>query len=248
MFNTQDQLPEKSEKTWQFFACAHRKASLQKKGTSSSFFQAVPGDLSAHDDVPAMIESHQVTERESAESKENKGGKVGWRRPVPSAHKSVRAMSRGDSLPTAFPRVFHGVNLVPPTHGLHADQVMRKKMSTCIPPPFLFVFVFLRFHCHHSCIQIEVCVSLSRMCVSKDVTLRSMRRAVAVAASQRTADVSVVAVELVGDLDYPLPDLRPSLFRQPENQTRCLGGANLPLAPSLHPANMSVELPADLHK
>jgi len=59
------------------------------------------------------------------------------------------------------PRVMHGLNLVPPRDGLHADQ---------------------------------------------DVTLASMRLAVATARREGTAHVTVLAVEAQGDADYPLPD------------------------------------------
>jgi hypothetical protein len=40
------------------------------------------------------------------------------------------------------------------------------------------------------------------------LTLLSMRRAVLAAASTGAADVTVLAIEGVGDLDYPLPETR----------------------------------------
>lgn len=48
----------------------------------------------------------------------------------------------------------------------------------------------------------------------QDLTLLSMRRAVLAAASTGAADVKVLAIERVGDLDYPLPETR-------GNTTRC---------------------------
>jgi hypothetical protein len=59
------------------------------------------------------------------------------------------------------PVIFHGINLVPPIHGLHADQ---------------------------------------------DVTLLSMKGAVAQAHSDNSANVTILAIEAEGDMDYPLPD------------------------------------------